>query len=83
MDLVPYDYDKLIIEKKRERTKLLAVLEEFMATNQKCVKIENYTHQNAKSCRDNLYLATKRFNMRNSIQVVMSKGDIFLIRKDM
>lgn len=83
MNLIPYDYNKLMTEEKRVRTKLLVVLEEFIATNQKCVKIEDYTQRNAKVCRDNLYMATKRFKMQNTIQVVMSKGDVFLIRKDM
>lgn len=78
MKLVPYNAKNL---KYYRRTSNLKILEEFIASDLKCVKIEGYPHKNAKSCASCLNASIRRFHV-NSVKVLLRKDDVILLKVD-
>lgn len=78
MKLIPYDIDK--IERKAKPTMVLGVLEEFVASGEKCVEIVDYPHKTVKSCYETYCKAIKRYHV-NNVEICTRKGRVFLIRK--
>lgn len=79
MKLVPYDRSKLKIYKPGRNQ---AILLEFVESGLDCVKVEDWTHKNAKVCQSNLGACALKLGLQNSVRVVIRKGEVFLVRKD-
>lgn len=75
MTLVPCKIE----ETKRSWTNLYAVLTNFLEGNEDCVKVENYTHKSAISCRECLDRAIKRF-YKGQIKVIKRGDTIYLVK---
>lgn len=78
MRLVPYDATKLKVYKLCKNQKLI---QEFLDSEQTCVKIEDFPHKNASVCRSVLGISIKRMGVNNVI-AVLRKGCVYLIRTD-
>ena len=79
MKLVPYDATKVNAYKPCKNQKLI---QEFLDSNQKCVKIEDFPHKNATVCRSVIGNSIKRMGITNVI-IATRRGMVFLIRTDM
>lgn len=75
MILVPCKIENV----KRPKTRLQAMLTDFMNGDAACVKVENYPHKNATVCREVLYTAAQR-RYKGQIQVVKRGDDIYLVK---
>lgn len=80
MKLVPYDLSKLPGESFYSRSDNLRILEEFANSGLDCAKVENFTHKHASSCASSLKNSIRNYKMY-SIQVITSRGEVFLIKK--
>ena len=78
MKLKPYKIEDTNYFKK---TKNLMLLEEFIASNEKCCEVVDYDHIDAKSCYWSIKSSIKRFGF-GKIIVTTEKGRVFLIRDD-
>lgn len=76
MKLVPYDESK--IGRVYKPCKNQKIIQEFLDSGEKCVKVEDYPHRNANACRCALSLSAKRMGA-NSVIVVTRKGMVFMI----
>ena len=54
------------------------IIQEFLDSGEKCVKVEDYPHKDAGSCRGALALSAKRMGINNVI-VVTRQGMVFMI----
>lgn len=73
MKLVPYDEKK--IGRIYRPCKNQKIIQEFLDSGEKCVKVEDYSHRDAGSCRNALALSAKRMGISNVI-VVTRKGRV-------
>lgn len=79
MKLIPYNYED--IEKKSYKPgKNQRILDEFVHSNYDCVRIEDYPHKTASSCQAAFAKSIKIFGLANSVRVISSKGEVFLIK---
>lgn len=76
MKLVPYDEKK--VGRIYKPCKNQKVIQEFLDSGEKCVKVEDYPHKDAGSCRTALTLSAKRMGANNVI-VITRKGMVFMI----
>lgn len=76
MKLVPYDEKK--IDRIFKPCKNQKIIQEFLDSGEKCVKVEDFPHRDASSCRNALRLSARRMGA-NSVIVVTSKGVVFMI----
>lgn len=76
MKLVPYDEKK--IGRIYKPCKNQKIIQEFLDSGEKCVKVEDFPHRDAGSCRGALMLSAKRMGA-NSVIVVTRKGMVFMI----
>lgn len=78
MKLVPYDVTKTHCRPIRNNE---AVLKEFINSGQKCVKVEGYSHKNARSFASSFWKSMRVYGIANV--VIRTRGDeVFLIRTD-
>lgn len=76
MKLVPYDEKK--IGRIYKPCKNQKIIQEFLDSGEKCVKVEGFPHRDASHCRNSLALSAKRMGA-NSVVVVTRKGMVFMI----
>lgn len=76
MKLVPYDEKK--IGRIYKPCKNQKIVQEFLDSGEKCVKVEGFSHRDASHCRNSLALSAKRMGANNVI-VVTRKGMVFMI----
>lgn len=76
MKLVPYDEKK--IGRIYKPCKNQKIIQEFLDSGEKCVKVEDFLHRDAASCRNALALSARRMGA-NSVIVVTRKGMVFMI----
>lgn len=76
MKLVPYDEKK--IDRIFKPCKNQKIIQEFLDSGEKCVKVEDFPHRDASSCRNALRLSARRMGA-NSVIVVTRKGVVFMI----
>lgn len=79
MKLVPYDIKKIsgTVYQSDNRS----IIEEFVHSPYDCVKIEDYTHKSAESCRASLRNSIHHFGYDDKILVTRRKDEVFLIKK--
>lgn len=73
MFFVKYDYKKL-----RKNTNLTKLVLDFEASNEKCVKLEDWKYCSAESGANNIKRVAKRLE-RPYIRAIVRKGEIFLV----
>lgn len=78
MKLIPYDRSKI---GKKRRGANQAIIEEFVNSGHDCVKIENYTHKSAESCEASFGKSIQRSPYKDSVDVCIRKGEVFLVKK--
>lgn len=81
MKLIPYDKSKLG-SISYARTKNYKILQEFIDSDYDCVKVENYSHKDAKGCNWCLSASIKRYHL-DGIKCVLRNGEVFLIKKEL
>ena len=81
MKLIPYD--KSILKRGwYARTKNQVYIQEFIDSEYDCVKLENYTHNDAKSCQNAMQCTIKRMGVFNRIRCAIRNGEVFLVKLD-
>ena len=76
MKLVPYDEKK--VGRIYKPCKNQKIIQEFLDSGEKCVKVEDYPHKDAGSCRNALALSAKRMGANNVIAITR-RGMVFMI----
>ena len=76
MKLVPYDEKK--VGRIYKPCKNQKIIQEFLDSGEKCVKVEDYPHKDAGSCRSALALSAKRMGVNNVIAITR-RGMVFMI----
>ena len=76
MKLVPYDEKK--IGRIYKPCKNQKIIQEFLDSGEKCVKVEDFPHRDALHCRNSLALSAKRMGV-NSVIIITRKGMVFMI----
>lgn len=79
MRLVPYDMNQFKKE-VRPYTNNMKFIEQFYDSDLTCVKVEDYTHKNAKTCANCLYTACKILRLEDRIKVRTFGENVFLIK---
>lgn len=77
MKLIPMEI-KEFEARIRKNTSNYKVLTEFVDSGMDCAKIEGWTQAGAKACANSLRTSIKRF--RFGVRVVLSKGEVFLVK---
>lgn len=67
-------------KKYYKKSKWQEVLENFLESDMDCVKVEDYSNKDAKSCATALGTAIKRFHM-TGVRSVLCDGEVYLIRE--
>ena len=75
MRLIPTQLPKTHYKK----TKNQIVLEEFVASDAKVVKIEGYPQKTARGCASSLHNAIKRFHV-NGVKACTRNGEPYLVK---
>ena len=78
MKLVPYDLEKIGYYGAYRKTRNLKILDEFVKSGHRCVKIEDYPQKDAKNCSRSLKASIRKFKL-NGIKVSVRGQDVFLI----
>lgn len=78
MKIVPYDIKKIsgVVYRSDNRS----IIEEFIHSPYDCVKIEEYTHKSAESCRASLSKSVHNFGYEDRVSVMRRKDEVFLIK---
>lgn len=80
MRLVAYDLkDVKNAECYLKKSDNLRLIEEFVASDMECAKIEGFTQRTAQICAASLQLSIKRYNV-GGIQAISRKNEAFLIK---
>ena len=79
MRLVAYDVNKVERPAMYKRTKLLAVLEEFMKSDDVCVEIKDFNHRDAYVCASCFRRAIVRYNF-GGVAAIARRNQAFLIK---
>lgn len=75
MKMVPCNIDEIKWFYTPGRNQKL--IQEFINSDMKCVKIEDYPHKNAKSCQTSMIGSLKRMRVK-TIKVMIRKDEVFL-----
>lgn len=78
MRLVAYDLKDLGTV-RMARCKNQKLIEEFLASDMECAKIEGFTQKDAHSCVSSLNTAITRFNFAG-VRAITKNGEAFLIK---
>lgn len=78
MRLVAYELKNLEIGNMR-RCKNQEVIEEFLASDMDCAKIEDFPQKTAQTCASSLNLTIKRFNF-GGVRAISRGNEAFLIK---
>lgn len=78
MKLVPYDIKKISGSVYRSDNR--SIIEEFIHSPYECVKIEDYSHKSAESCRASLNKSVHNFGYEDKITVTRRKDEVFLVK---
>lgn len=78
MRLVAYELKNL---KGRSycKCKNQALIEEFVASDMECAKVEGFTQQDAAQCAGSLNRSIARFNI-GGVRAISRNGEVFLIK---
>lgn len=79
MRLVECDINKVDLKSYKSKCKWLKIIDEFVESDVKCCRIEDYTNKSAASCESSLNHAIKRYN-KKGIKAVIRNGEIYLVR---
>lgn len=79
MKLIPYDAEKL---KWRKPGTNQALINEFLESEEKCVKVENFTQKSAKIAQSNITTCARKMGIR-SMKATIRGNDLFLVKIDM
>ena len=80
MRAVPYDFKKIELKRGHyKKTEMQKILEEFLASGQDCVKIEDWTQKSAMCCAGVLNKSIERFKLTGA-RAISRNGEVFLIR---
>lgn len=77
MKMVPYDIDEIKWFYTPGRNQKL--IQEFINSDMKCVKIEDYPHINAKSFQSSLIGCLKRMRVK-TVKVMIRGDEVFLYK---
>lgn len=78
MRLVAYDL-KNLENPNMTKSKNQALIEEFMASDMTCAKVEGFTQKTAISCANSLNISIKRFNF-GGVRAISRRNEAFLIK---
>ena len=78
MKLVPCEINKLDYH-PRKCTKLYKLLTEFANGDADCVRLEGWTHKNAKNCVNSIQLSINRY-YKGLINVFTRDGEVYLVK---
>lgn len=79
MKLIPYDEKKL--GRIWKACKNQQIIQEFLDSGERCVKLEGWTHKDAFHCQRSMTLSITRMHV-NQVIVVTRNGEVFMIRTD-
>lgn len=79
MRLVECDKSEINLKNYKKKTRWLEVIDEFMESDVKCCRIEDYTNKSAASCESSLNHAIKRYN-KKGIKAVIRNGIVYLVK---
>lgn len=79
MKLIPYDEKKLGHTWKPCKNQ--KIIQEFIDSGEKCVKLEGWTHKDAFHCQRSMTLSIARMHV-NQVIAISRKGEVFLLRTD-
>lgn len=82
MRLIPYDRAKLSTKSIRGYGKNQQLIEEFANSDLDCVRVEGWTHKDAKSAQWALQASAKKLR-RDNIRCITSDGEIYLIKTEL
>ena len=79
MRLVAYDLKKLEGRYSMTRCSNQILIEEFLASDMECAKIEDFTQKNAMVCAISLNKSIERFNF-GGVKAISRGNEVFLIK---
>lgn len=79
MRLVECDINKVDLKSYMGKSKWMTLIDEFVESDMKCCRIEDYTNKDAKSCSGALNYAIKRYN-KKGIKAVIRNGIVYLVK---
>lgn len=80
MRAVPYDFEKIELKKSYfKRSNNQKIIEEFLASGQDCVKIEDWTQKSAMCCAGVLNKSIERFKLTGA-KAISRNGEVYLIK---
>lgn len=82
MRMVECDIKDVVYSKNGyKRTKNFEFIMKFLESGMDCVKVEEYTNKDAKSCASALNISIKKFNLTGA-RAILSNGEVYLVRAD-
>lgn len=78
MKLVPCEIEKLGYQ-PRKYSKIYKLLTEFANGDADCVRLEGWTHNNAKNCVNSLLLRINKY-YKGLIHVFTRDGEVYLVK---
>lgn len=79
MRLVPYDLKKIKKVNGYRKSENQKIIEEFLASEHDCVKIEGWAQKTAVSCAGSLNKSIERYKMTGA-KAISRDNEVFLIR---
>ena len=79
MIAVPYDFKKIELKKSYfKKSDNQKIIEDFLASGQDCVKIEDWTQKSAMCCAGVLNKSIERFKLTGA-KAISRNGEVFLV----